>query len=182
MNSEPERVRNNKGTLTMMSMIAAPTVAYSAILAFRTPSDSTIAASGARKRIDSNCGPIRSTHQTIQCTAAGRARMHYQETDQHAETCHDDQKIEENDNLDQQRHPRNQNLRTEKDAVFEDQQAENLADRLVAHGQHQESEEFHRQHDRQSENDHMSCRRRLPVHMVRNDEGKHHHKGAKYEA
>lgn len=101
--------------------------------------------------------------------------MHEEEANKHSKARNDDQQIEKDDNFDQQGHAGNENLRAKEYAVFQNEQSENLADRLVAHGQHQKSEEFHRKHDGQSENHNMSGWRRLPVHVIRDDEGEHHH-------
>ena len=68
----------------------------------------------------------------------------------------DDEKIEEDDDFDQQRHARHEDLRAEKHPVLQHEEAENLADSLVPDGQHQKADQLHRQHHGQREDDNRS--------------------------
>src|SRR4051812_34191966 len=74
-----------------------------------------------------------SADEPLEIEGVRRPDMRHQVRDEHSEARDDDQQVEQDDYLDQQRHARNQYLRAEKDAVFEHQQPQDLADRLMTH-------------------------------------------------
>ena len=64
------------------------------------------------------------------------------------------------------------NLRAEKDTVLKHEQAGNLAERLVPDGEHEESDQVHRQHDRERENRHRAGKSERTADLVGNNKGK----------
>lgn len=66
---------------------------------------------------------------------------------EYAETRNNDEKIEEDDDLDQERHAGHEDLRAEEDPVLQQQQPKDLADCLVSDGENKKTNKLHRQHD-----------------------------------
>ena len=91
------------------------------------------------------------SHQTFKFEAAGGSSVNEQILDKNTKAGDDDEKIEENDDLDQHRHSGHENLRAQKDAVLEHQETEDLTDGFMSHGEHQKADQLHRQHDRKRE-------------------------------
>src|SRR5277367_4641817 len=98
------------------------------------------------------------SHQSLEFETAGGSGVSEQILDKNAEACHDNEEIEQDHNLNEYGHSRDENLRTQKDAVFEDQETKDLAEGFVPHRKHQEANQFHGQHDGEGQNGHRGLK------------------------
>src|ERR1700691_941647 len=168
--------------LTARSVMPATTVTYSAMRAVRKASDTMAATRGARNRMIARWNAISSAHQPLQFAAARRACMNHEKAHQHAETSNNNEQIEENHDLDQHRHARDQDLRAEEDTILQHQKAQNLTHGFITHREHEKSDELHRDHDGQGEHDYASSRAGLAIHVIRNHKREHHEQGSRHQA
>ena len=95
-------------------------------------------------------------------------------SNQNSEARDDDQKIEENYDFDQHGHAGNKDLRAEKDAIFKDEQTENFAQRLMSRSKHEESDQLHREHDRESQYGHGTGEPEGLTNSIGNGQRKYH--------